>query len=101
MSRNTHRYRITVMPIQGDGLPCTGRCTLEFEQRGQRDWMQHFECAQRQRRLSCNDDASVVVAAGLLASLSSTAAKADSPLRCLQPELDLLLAKLDRLQTTP
>lgn len=100
MSPTTHRYRITVTPIQGDGQQCTGRCTLEFEQRSQHDWMQHFECAQRQRRLSCNDDASLVVVAGLLANLSA-ADKAGTPLATLQPELDTLLAKLDVLLAKP
>lgn len=98
MSAHTHRYRITVTPIETDGQQCTGRCTLEFDQRSPYSWMKHFEQAQRQRRLSCNDDASLVVATGLLHTLAAASSKPGSALDNLQPELDQLLLKLEQLQ---
>jgi len=98
MTSSKHRYRITVTPIETDGQQCSGRCTIEFEQRSQYSWMQAFESAQRQRRLSCNDDASLVVATGLLTGLAEAATRDDSPLAALQPELDQLLQKLGNLR---
>ncbi|MCD9087751.1 DUF3861 family protein [Stenotrophomonas sp. SY1] len=100
MSYSKHRYRITVTPIETDGKQCSGRCTIEFEQRSQYNWMRQLESAQSQRRLSCNDDASVVVVTGLLETLAESTARPDSPLATLQPELDQLLHKLQQLQVT-
>ncbi len=97
MSNSKHRYRITVTPIETDGQQCSGRCTIEFEQRSPYSWMQQFESAQRQRRLSCNEDASIVVLTGLLQSLAEATAKPGSTLSTLQPELDQLLHKLQQL----
>ncbi|MGE8281986.1 MAG: DUF3861 family protein [Stenotrophomonas sp.] len=99
MSSPKHRYRITVTPIETDGQQCSGRCTIEFEQRSQYNWMRQLETAQGQRRLGCNDDAGVIVTTGLLESLSESSAKPGSLLALLQPELDQLLAKLQRLQS--
>ena len=99
MSSPKHRYRITVTPIETDGQQCSGRCTIEFEQRSQYNWMHQLESAQGQRRLSCNEDAGVVVVSGLLETLAESAAKPGSLLATLQPELGQLLAKLQRLQT--
>ncbi len=98
MSSNAHRYRITVTPIETDGQQCTGRCTLEFDQRTTYSWMKQFEQAQRQRRLPSNDDASLVVATGLLHSLSAASGRHGNALDSLQPELDQLLLKLEKLQ---
>jgi len=98
MTRSKHRYRISVTPIETDGQQCTGRCSIEFEQHSQHSWMRKFESAQRLRRLSCNDDASLVVVTGLLTALAEASVRADSPLATLQPELDQLLHKLDGLR---
>ena len=98
MSSSKHRYRITVTPIEADGLQCSGRCTIEFEQRSPRNWMRELEGAQRQRRLSCNEDAGVVVATGLLETLAAAAREGGHPLAALQPELDGLIAKLQALR---
>ena len=98
MSSSKHRYRINVTPIETDGQQCSGRCSIEFEQRSQGNWMHQLEAAQRQRRLPCNEEAALVVATGLLATLADSSAKPDSLLSALQPELDQLLSKLRRLQ---
>jgi len=98
MSSPKHRYRISVTPIETDGQQCSGRCSIEFEQRSQGNWMHQLEAAQRQRRLSSNEEAAIVVASGLLATLADSAAKPGNLLAALQPELDQLLAKLQRLQ---
>ena len=100
MSASKHRYRITVTPIETDGQQCSGRCTIEFEQRSQYNWMRQLESAQGQRRLSCNEDAGVVVATGLLETLAESADKPDSLLGGLQPELGQLLRKLQALQAS-
>ncbi|WP_250065165.1 DUF3861 family protein [Stenotrophomonas mori] len=100
MSSNTHRYRITVTPVEADGAQCSGRCTIEFEQRSPRDWMHALEGAQRQRLLSCNEDATAVVATGLLETLAGASRDPEHPLGALQPELDGLLAKLLALRGT-
>ena len=97
MSSSKHRYRITVTPIEADGLPSSGRCTIEFEQRSPQNWMHQLEHAQSQRRLSCNDVTSIVVATGLLENLAVSARDNDNLLSLLQPELDGLLAKLAKL----
>ena len=99
MTRSKHRYRISVTPIETDGHQCIGRCSIEFEQHSHHSWMREFESAQRLRRLSCNDDASLVVVTGLLIALAEASVRADSPLATLQPELDQLLHKLDALRS--
>lgn len=98
MSGTPHRYRITVTPVEADGLPCTGRCTIEFEQRSPRNWMRELEGVQGRRQLSCNEVASVVVATGLLETLSAAAGDEAHLLAALQPELDGLLTKLQALR---
>lgn len=92
----SHRYRITVTPIEADGLPCNGRCTIEFEQHSAHHWMHALESTQR--RLACTEAASVVVATGLLETLSTTARDERHLLAALQPELDGLLTKLRALR---
>lgn len=39
MASPSTRYRISVTPIEKDGLQCTGRCTIELEHRASRDLM--------------------------------------------------------------
>ncbi len=99
MTHSKHRYRISVTPIETDGQQCSGRCSIEFEQHSQHSWMREFEAAQRLRRLSCNDDASLVVVTGLLTGLADASTRAESPLATLQPELDQLLRKLHGLRS--
>ncbi|MBJ7517408.1 MAG: DUF3861 domain-containing protein, partial [Stenotrophomonas sp.] len=43
MASPSTRYRLTVTPIEKDGLQCSGRCTIEVEHRAQRDWMRLLE----------------------------------------------------------
>lgn len=99
MSDSAQRYRITVTPISNDGQQCDGRCTIEFEQRSQHNWMRQLETVQQQRALSCNEDAALVVATGLLGSLARAHQRTPTPLlSSLQPQLDELLLKLEQLQ---
>ncbi len=98
MTSSKHRYRISVTPIETDGQQCSDRCSIEFEQCSKSSWMRELESAQRLRRLSCNDDASLVVVTGLLTGLAEASLRADNPLAALQPELDQLLHKLDGLR---
>ena len=46
MTSPSHRYRITVTPIEADGLPCLRRCAIEFEHRDRIDWMRLLESIQ-------------------------------------------------------
>ena len=95
----THRYRISVTPIERDGCQCPGRCSIEFDQASAHDWMQQLEQLQQLRVLGCGQDAALVLAHGLLDNLASTARKdAAHVLAALQPQLDQLLCKLQALQ---
>ena len=69
MPNDTHRYRITVTPIEDDCLPCSGRCTIEFEHACHDDWMRILENIQRQRGLSGDERAALVVGTKLLSGL--------------------------------
>lgn len=94
-----HRYRISVTPIEADGHQCSGRCSIEFEQQSNDNWMHQLEQLQRQRTLSSKQDAAVVLASGLLRNLAETAASQPTHvLTALQPQLDQLLAKLGVLK---
>ncbi|HEY0334376.1 MAG TPA: DUF3861 family protein [Stenotrophomonas sp.] len=95
MSRQ--RYRITVTPIETDGRPCSGRCTIEFEQRSADNWMRDLEALQRQRDLSGDACAAFTVATGLLKSLALRPGdEQQRMIAALQPQLDALL---DRVAT--
>ncbi|MCW4472208.1 DUF3861 domain-containing protein [Xanthomonas sp. H13-6] len=95
MSSQTHRYRITVTPIEKDGLQCSGRCTIEFEQRSPQDWMRLLEAAQRQRSLSADEHAALLVASQLLDGLArSHAQQPDHPLAVLKPQIDRVTGQL-------
>ncbi|MBD9479605.1 DUF3861 domain-containing protein [Pseudoxanthomonas sp. PXM02] len=69
MSTTPHRYRITVTPIEDDGLQCNGRCTIEFEHGCHDDWMRILENVQRQRGFSGDERAALVVGTKLLSGL--------------------------------
>lgn len=69
MSTTSHRYRITVTPIEDDGMQCNGRCTIEFEHACHDDWMRLLEAVQRQRGLSGDQRAALVVGTQLLNGL--------------------------------
>ena len=69
MNARTHRYRITITPIEDDGLPCPGRCTLEFERRCPEDWTRHLESVQRLRGFDGDERVALVIGLQLLEGL--------------------------------
>ncbi|HEY5970482.1 MAG TPA: DUF3861 domain-containing protein [Pseudoxanthomonas sp.] len=69
MANHHHRYRITVTPVESDGLPCQGRCTIEFEHACHDDWMRILESMQRQRGFSGDERAALTVGTKLLSGL--------------------------------
>ena len=69
MANNSHRYRITVTPVEDNGLTCQGRCAIEFEHRSQDDWMRILEAMQRQRGFSGDERAALTVGTKLLSGL--------------------------------
>lgn len=69
-AQSPHRYRITITPIEPDGLPCSGRCTIEFEHRDDADWMRQLEALQRQRGLDGDERAALAIGLRLLDGLS-------------------------------
>lgn len=69
MPDNTHRYRITITPIESDGLQCNGRSAIEFQYTCHDDWMRILESVQRQRGLSGDERAALVVGTKLLSGL--------------------------------
>lgn len=99
MSAPSHRYRITVTPIESDGLQCLGRCTIEFEQHSPEDWMRILEGIQRQRGLSGDERAALTVGAELLGGLIHTHPPADDDLFAeLRPHMARFLARLGGAQ---
>jgi hypothetical protein len=102
MASPSQRYRITVTPIEKDGLQCSGRCTIELEHRAQQDWMRLLEVARRQTGLSGDERAAAIVATQLLQDLARRhAEEPDHPLTALQPKLDEVLGALDAIQRAP
>lgn len=69
MANDKHRYRITVTPVEQDGQPCSGRCTIEFEHSCHDDWMRILEATQRQRGLTGDERAALVIGTKLLGGL--------------------------------
>ena len=69
MANNAHRYRITVTPVENNGLQCQGRCTIEFEHSCHDDWMRILEAAQQQRGLTGDERAALIVGTKLLSGL--------------------------------
>ena len=99
MTSTSQRYRVTVTPIEKDGLQCSGRCTIELEHRAQQDWMRLLEAARRQSGLSGDERAAAIVATQLLQDLARRHAQDTShPLTALQPQLDEVLAALEAIQ---
>lgn len=95
MTSPSHRYRITVTPIESDGLPCSGRCTIEFEHRDADDWMRLLESVQRQRGLDGDERAALTIGLRLLDGLSSR--HGDNPaFATLRPQLESFARDLKR-----
>lgn len=69
MANATHRYRITVTPIENNGLQCQGRCTIEFEHSCHDDWVGILEAMQRQRGFTGDERAALIVGTKLLSGL--------------------------------
>lgn len=81
-----HRYRITVTPVRSDGLPCSGRCSIEFERASTRDWMRQLEADHRLRGMA--GDEGVALTIGLLLLDSLDASRLPPPLAALAACLD-------------
>lgn len=69
MANPSQRYRITVTPVETDGLPCRDRCTLEFEHACHDDWTRILEKVQRLRGYSGDERAALVIGTKLLSGL--------------------------------
>lgn len=96
MASSPHRYRITVTPVENGGLPCQGRCSIEFEQPCVDDWMRVVESNQRLPGLSADERTALVIGARLLDGIARRhPALADDPLVGLRGPLAQLLARLE------
>ena len=88
MASPSTRYRISVTPIEKDGLQCTGRCTIELEHRASRDLMRLLEAAPRTAGVSGDERATLVIATQLLRDIVQRHAETEghalppSPRRC-------------------
>ena len=95
MATSSHRYRITVTPVEDNGLQCNGRCTIEFEHSCHDDWMRILEAMQDQRGLSGDERAALTVATKLLSGLMLDHRKdADDLFSSLRPHLGEFIKKL-------
>lgn len=102
MASPSQRYRITITPIEKDGLQCSGRCTIELEHRAQQDWMRLLEVARQQTGLAGDERAAAIVATQLLQDLAARYADQPAhPLTTLQPQLGQVLDALDAIQRAP
>jgi hypothetical protein len=96
MSSSPHRYRVTVTPIERDGLPCRGRCSIEFDQACGEDWMRLIEGTQRLPGFSGDERTALVVALRLLDGLARRPrGNGDDPLAGLRTPLASLLQRID------
>lgn len=95
MSTPSTRYRVTITPVQAGGLPCTGRCSIEFECADGHDWMRRVEQAQRLSGLAGDERTALAVGVSLLDFLARRPALRQE-LADLQPGLARLLARLER-----
>ncbi len=97
MASPSTRYRLTVMPVEKDGLPCSGRCTIELEHRAQQDWIRLLEASPRLAGFSGDERAAVLIAGQILRDvLHRHAGDAGHP---LAPHAASLGAALDALDT--
>jgi hypothetical protein len=64
------RYRITVTPVEPDGLPCFHRCSLEFDHTNAEDLMRRVEAATTLHTLAGDEATALVIGLSLLGSLS-------------------------------
>lgn len=95
MANNSHRYRITVTPVESDGLQCQGRCTIEFEHACHDDWMRILESMQRQRGFSGDERAALTVGTKLLSDLMLAHRKdADDLFAPLRPHMGEFIKEL-------
>lgn len=95
MDPTPHRYRVTVTPVERDGLPCRGRCSIEFDQACGEDWMRMLENSQRLPGFSGDERTALVVGLRLLDSLArEPRQRGEDPLASLRAPLDALLRKL-------
>nr|WP_295382633.1 DUF3861 domain-containing protein [Pseudoxanthomonas sp.] len=95
MANRSQRYRITVTPVEADGLPCTSRCTIEFEHHCHDDWMRVLENIQRLRGFSGDERAALVIGTQLLSGLMASHRKDQDDLFApLRPHVDTFLQDL-------
>ena len=94
MASSPNRYRLTVTPVENDGLPCRGRCSIEFDQACSEDWMRLLEGSQRLPGFSGDERAALLVGARLLEGLARRDRGAADPLRELRTPLATLLARI-------
>lgn len=98
MASPSTRYRLTVTPIEKDGLPCSGRCTIELEHRARQDWMRLLEASARSSGLSGDERAAVLIAGQILRDvLQRHGDQPDHPLAAHAPSLTAALDALDTL----
>ncbi|UWX04513.1 DUF3861 family protein [Pseudoxanthomonas sp. NC8] len=96
MSSTPHRYRVTVTPIERNGLPCRGRCSIEFDQRCGEDWMRLVEGTQRLPGFSGDERTALVVGLRLLDGLSRRPhGTGEDPFADLRTPLASLLQRID------
>lgn len=95
MASPSTRYRLTVTPIEKDGLQCSGRCTIEMEHRAQQDWMRLLENAPRRAGFSGDERAAVLIAGQILRDVLQR--HADEPDHALLPHATALATALDAL----
>ncbi|WP_372014701.1 DUF3861 family protein [Pseudoxanthomonas sp. 10H] len=99
MASSPHRYRVTVTPVERDGLPCRGRCSIEFDQACGEDWMRLVEGTQRLPGFSGDERTALVVGLRLLDGLAGRPrSNAEDPLADLRAPLAALLQRIDAPQ---
>lgn len=94
MASSPNRYRVTVTPVENDGLPCRGRCSIEFDQACREDWMRLLEGSQRLPGFSGDERAALLVGARLLEGLARSERGAGDPLQDLRAPLAALLQRI-------
>ncbi|MDT3456761.1 DUF3861 family protein [Stenotrophomonas pavanii] len=99
MASPSTRYRISVTPIEKDGLQCTGRCTIELEHRASRDLMRLLEAAPRTAGISGDERATLVIATQLLRDIVQRHAGTDG--HALAAIAARVLPALDALEQLP